>query len=94
MSFRRRPAVFRLSGNRQRNYLWCLFCGRRVSKPYGAGTYFLCRPSAARIAYQQTAKAALIHIAGDIEKEAVSDAITSTEEQTAAISGTSKAIRP
>jgi hypothetical protein len=34
--------------------------------------------------YQQTAKAALIHLGGDVEKEAVSDAITATDEQTAA----------
>jgi hypothetical protein len=34
--------------------------------------------------YQQTAKAALIHHGGDVEKEAVTDAITATDEQTAA----------
>jgi len=34
--------------------------------------------------HRETAKAALIHISGDVEKEAVSDAITATEEQTAA----------
>jgi len=30
--------------------------------------------------YQQTAKAALIHLGGDVEKESVSDAIAATEE--------------
>lgn len=34
--------------------------------------------------YQQTAKAALIHIPGDVEGESIVDAITATEEQTAA----------
>jgi hypothetical protein len=34
--------------------------------------------------HRETAKAALIHVAGDVEKESVSDAITATEEQTAA----------
>jgi hypothetical protein len=34
--------------------------------------------------FQQTARAALIHLAGDVEKECVGDAITATEEQTAA----------
>jgi hypothetical protein len=34
--------------------------------------------------YQQTAKAALIHVGGDVENDSVSDAITATEEQTAA----------
>src|ERR1700738_2882312 len=34
--------------------------------------------------YHQTARAALIHLGGDVEKESVSDAITATEERTAA----------
>jgi hypothetical protein len=34
--------------------------------------------------YQQTAKAALIHVGGDVEREAVNDAIAATEEQTEA----------
>ena len=33
--------------------------------------------------YRETAKAALIHLAGDVEGQAVSDAIIATEEQTA-----------
>jgi hypothetical protein len=34
--------------------------------------------------YRETAKAALIHVGGEVEKDSVSDAITATEEQTAA----------
>jgi hypothetical protein len=34
--------------------------------------------------YRETAKAALIHVGGEVEKDSVSDAITATDEQTAA----------
>ena len=34
--------------------------------------------------YRETAKAALIHVGGEVEKDSVSDAITATDDQTAA----------